>query len=77
MYKTGENSKPLSVRRYAGAIEQLAKTDKIDAALIAQFAAIIQPRITSSKEQKPNCNQRVDFKAAATHGHSYTRIKSG
>ena len=29
--------KPLSVRRYAGAIEQLAKTDKIDAVLIAEF----------------------------------------
>lgn len=27
--------KPLSVRRYAGAIDQLAKTDKIDAALTA------------------------------------------
>ena len=28
-------AKPLSVRRYAGAISQIAKTDKIDAALIA------------------------------------------
>ena len=43
--------KPLSVRRYAGAIEQLAKTDKIDAALIAQFAAIVQPRITPQKSK--------------------------
>ena len=31
--------KPLSVRRYAGAINQTAKTDKIDAALIARFGA--------------------------------------
>ena len=38
--------KPLFVRRYAGAIEQLAKTDKIDAAVIAQFAAVIKPCVT-------------------------------
>ena len=35
--------KPMSVRRYAGAIEQLAKTDKIDARVIAEYAAVIQP----------------------------------
>ncbi len=44
-------AKPLSVRRYAGAIDQLAKTDKIDAALIAQFAAIVQPRVTPQKSK--------------------------
>ncbi len=38
--------KPLSIRKYAGAIEQLAKTDKIDAYVIAEFAAIIQPAPT-------------------------------
>ena len=43
--------KPLSVRRYAGAIEQLAKTDKIDAVLIAEFAAIVQPRATPQKSK--------------------------
>jgi transposase len=43
--------KPLSVRRYAGAIEQLAKTDKIDAALIAQFAAVVKPRATPQKSK--------------------------
>lgn len=32
-------AKPLSVRRYAGAVEQLAKTDKIDAGIIAECAA--------------------------------------
>jgi transposase len=37
-------AKPLSVRRYAGAIEKLAKTDKIDAALIADFAATLKPK---------------------------------
>lgn len=34
---------PLKIRRYAGAIGQLAKTDDIDARLIAQFAAAIKP----------------------------------
>lgn len=34
---------PLKVRRYAGAIGQLAKTDAIDARLIARFAAAVQP----------------------------------
>lgn len=43
--------KPLLVRRYAGAINQLAKTDKIDAALIAEFAAIVQPIITPRKSK--------------------------
>lgn len=38
--------KPLSIRRYAGATEQLAKTDKIDAHVIAEFAAILQPEPT-------------------------------
>ncbi len=40
--------KPLLVRRYAGAINQLAKTD---AALIAEFAAVIQPTITPRKSK--------------------------
>ena len=41
--------KPLSIRRYAGAVEQLAKTDKIDAAIIAEFAAVIKPTPQKSK----------------------------
>lgn len=44
-------AKPLSVRRYAGAIEQLAKTDKIDAAIIAEYAAVVQPRTTPQKSK--------------------------
>lgn len=39
---------PLHIRRYAGAIGQLAKTDKIDARLIAQYAAVIQPDVRLS-----------------------------
>lgn len=34
---------PLKVRRYAGAIGQLAKTDTIDARLIARFGADLKP----------------------------------
>jgi len=44
-------AKPLSVRRYAGAVEQLAKTDKIDAAIIAEYAAVVQPRVTPQKSK--------------------------
>ena len=44
--------KPLAIRRYAGAIEQLAKTDRIDAQVIAEFAAVIQPRATPQKSKK-------------------------
>lgn len=44
--------KPLSIRRYAGAVEQLAKTDKIDAVIIAEFAAVIKPRPTLAKSKK-------------------------
>lgn len=36
---------PLHIRRYAGAIGQLAKTDAIDAGLIAEFAAVVQPTV--------------------------------
>lgn len=43
--------KPLSVRRYAGAVEQLAKTDRIDAAIIAEYAAVVQPCTTPQKSK--------------------------
>lgn len=44
--------KPLRVRRFAGARDQLAKTDKLDAKLIADFAATVCPEITPSKSKK-------------------------
>jgi transposase len=34
---------PLKIRRFAGAVGQLAKTDAIDARLIARFAATVKP----------------------------------
>lgn len=43
--------KPVSIRRYAGAIDQLAKTDRIDARIIAEFAAVIKPRPTPEKSK--------------------------
>lgn len=43
--------KPLRVRRFAGAIEQRAKTDKLDAELIAEFAVKVQPDITPAKSK--------------------------
>jgi transposase len=43
--------KPLAVRRYAGAISQTAKTDNIDAAVIAEFGAVVQPKPTPRKSK--------------------------
>ena len=43
--------KPSSVRQYAKAINLLAKTDKLDAELIAEFGAIVQPAITPKKSK--------------------------
>lgn len=42
-------AQPLQIRRFAGAINQLAKTDKIDAALIAEFGAREKPRVSQSQ----------------------------
>jgi transposase len=43
--------KPLTIRRFAGAINQTAKTDKIDAAVIAEFAARVKPEVTPRKSR--------------------------
>lgn len=43
--------KPIRIRRYAGAIEQLAKTDKLDAQLIAEYAVRVKPTITPEKSK--------------------------
>lgn len=47
--------KPLLVRQFARAADQLAKTDKIDAQLIARFAAVMKPRFN----QKQSKNLRL------------------
>lgn len=43
--------KPLLVRQFARAADQLAKTDKIDAQLIARFAAVMKPRFNQKQSQ--------------------------
>ncbi len=43
--------KPLLVRRYAGANDQLAKTDKLDAQIIAEFGAVLKPKVTPAKSK--------------------------
>ncbi|WP_432452353.1 MULTISPECIES: IS110 family transposase [unclassified Agarivorans] len=40
---------PVHVRRFAGAIGQRAKTDKLDAKLIAHYAEAIKPNLTTLK----------------------------
>ncbi len=42
---------PINVRRYAGAAGKMAKTDKVDAMLIAEFAAIMQPKIRAPESK--------------------------
>lgn len=44
-------AKPVNIRRYAGAIDQLAKTDRLDAQVIAEFAAVVQPKATPRKSK--------------------------
>lgn len=43
---------PLQIRRFAGALGQLAKTDKLDAQLIAHYGARIQPPLSDIKPEK-------------------------
>jgi len=43
--------KPLLVRRFAGAMNQLAKTDKIDAKIIALFGFMTKPKVTPRKSK--------------------------
>lgn len=42
---------PIKIKRFAGAIGQRAKTDKLDAKLIAQYGAMIQPALTQFKPE--------------------------
>ncbi|ELI1841580.1 IS110 family transposase, partial [Vibrio fluvialis] len=42
---------PLHVKRFAGAIGQRAKNDRLDAALIAHYAEAIQPKLTQLKSE--------------------------
>ena len=44
-------AQPLTIRRYAQAVGQLAKTDEIDARIIAEYAAVIQPRVRAHQSR--------------------------
>ena len=48
---------PLKVRRFADAVGQLAKTDEIDARLIAQFAATSSPLSIRSPTPRPRSSK--------------------
>lgn len=43
--------RPVLVRQFARAADQLAKTDKIDSQIIARFAAVMAPRLTPNKSK--------------------------
>ncbi len=43
---------PVNIKRFAGAIGQKAKTDKLDAQLIAHFGEAIKPPLSSLKPEK-------------------------
>ena len=42
---------PIHVKRFAGAIGRKAKTDKLDAALIAHYSEVIRPELSSLKPE--------------------------
>ena len=41
----------MHIKKFAGAIGQLAKTDKLDAKLIARYGEVIQPAISQVKPE--------------------------
>ena len=41
--------RPFLIRQFARAADQRAKTDKLDAAIIARFGAVMRPRVTRAK----------------------------
>lgn len=43
---------PIHIKRFAGAIGQRAKTDKLDAQLIAHFGEVIKPSLSQLKPEK-------------------------
>jgi len=45
-------SNPILIRRYAGAIGQLAKTDEIDCRVIAMYAAVLKPPVRQHKTKQ-------------------------
>ncbi len=50
---------PMHIKRFAGAIGQLAKTDKLDAKLIAHYGESIKPILTSIKNQLEKVDNKL------------------
>jgi len=63
---------PTRVRAYAKAIGQLAKTDAIDAQMIAQYAAVIQPEPQRVKDE-----QELTLSALVTRRKQLVEIRTG
>lgn len=63
---------PTRVRALAKATGKLAKTDKIDARLIAEYACKIQPNVQVPKEEK-----EMRLKALVTRREQLVEIRSG
>ena len=62
---------PLNIRRYAGAVGQLAKTDELDARLIARFAAAVRP------EPRPPCDpDTLKIKDLMTRRRQLTELRT-
>jgi len=45
-------AQPLAIRRYAQAVGQLAKTDKLDARIIAEYAAVLKPDVRPHRTRR-------------------------
>ena len=45
-------SNPFYIRRFAGAVGRLAKSDRLDAQVIAHYGEAVQPRLTELKPEK-------------------------
>lgn len=43
---------PVNIKRFARAINQKAKTDKLDAQLIAHYAEVIKPKLSQLKPEQ-------------------------
>jgi transposase len=75
---------PRQVRDFAKATGQLAKTDRIDAVVLARFARVIEPaqrelpdeNLRELKEQIARRNQVVDMITAETNRRQQTRSKA-
>lgn len=69
---------PLLVRRFAGALGQLAKTDAIDAKVIAHYAAALKPQVRPAGDKNSQRIVTVHFPPffPATRSSGKTLLRS-